>query len=392
MRDFPFRSVVVPLLPPLLPTAALVTAVALGAAPAAVLVALAATVGSWVALAIWALHRAESAPAHAQVMHEQQSLMAELREFVGREVFGVHGELDRSRRLIREAVMQLNGNFRSIEEQARQQRAMITCLIEDDGAGSGGVRQFADSAGALLEDLTQTLAGDSRESARTAQVMGEMVRQLDEIFGLFSELKELSEQAARIARDAAKPGTDPRNALMVVAYEVRQVASQAGALHDRVNSMAGSSRAVIDRVRGRIERSAERGITVSSEARAKSDALVSQVVAINRSLVAGINLVSQCGVQVRQDVASAVRSLQFEDITNQALTAATVHVDRLRAINQDAVQLQQVLAASQASSAERDRTLESFGRMLRAKREQWRKPTHKPVSQLTLGAGSVELF
>jgi methyl-accepting chemotaxis protein len=345
---------------------------------------------------VWALGRVDASPSQAQVMAEQSSLMAELREFVGREVFGAHTELDRSRRLIREAVVQLNGSFRSIEEQSRQQRAMISCLVEDDGAGaaagSGGVRQFADSAATLMESLTQSLAGDSRESSRTAQVIAEMVRQLDEVFGMLGDLKDIAEQATRITREAGKPGADARSGLMVLTYEVRQLATVAGSLHERIQSLAGSSRAVIDRVRDRAERSAERGLTVSAEARARADELMSQVVAINRSLVSGINMVSQCGVQIRQDVGTAVRALQFEDIANQAMTAASVHVDRLRAINQDAVQLQQVLADTQTSSAARDRTLESFSRLLRAKRNEWRRPVHKPVSQLTMGAGSVELF
>lgn len=392
MRELPSRSLLLAMLPPLVPTGLLVAAQLLGAPVPLALSALAATIAAWAVLAAWALRRAEASPSQAQVMAEQSSLMAELREFVGREVFGAHTELDRSRRLIREAVVQLNASFRSIEEQSRQQRAMIACLVEEEGAGSGGVRQFADAAATLLENLTQVLSGDSRESSRTAQVIGEMVRQLDEVFEMLNDVKNVAEHATRITREAGKSGTDARSALMVLTYEVRQLASLAGGLHERIQSMAGSSRAVIDRVRGRIERAAERGSTVSVEARTKADDLINQVVAINRSMVSGINMVSQCGVQIRQDVTSAVRALQFEDIANQAMTAASVHVDRLRAINQDAVQLQQVLAATQATAAARGRTLDAFGRLLRAKREEWRRPVHKPVSQLTMGPGSVELF
>ena len=392
MRNSLLRSVVLPLAGPLALSAVFVAAQALGAAQPAVLAAMAAMVAAWAALALWALRRADAAPSQVQVLTEQQALMAELREFVGREVYGAHSELDRSRRLIREAVVALNGSFRSIEEQSRQQRAMITCLVEDDGEGSAGVRQFADSAGELLKNLTDTLAGGSRESSRTAQVMGEMVRQLDEVFGMLDGLKDMAEQGARLSREGVKPGSDPRSTLMVVTYELRQLSTQIGSLYDRIQSMTGSSRAVINRVRDRVERSAETGMATSAQATARSEDLVNQVVAINRSLVSGINLVSQCGTQIRQDVVNAVRSLQFEDITNQAMTAATVHIDRLRAINQDAVQLQQVLATTHKSTAERTVALESFGKLLRSKRDEWRRPAHKPVSQLTLASGSVEIF
>jgi methyl-accepting chemotaxis protein len=378
---------------PLALTAVFVAAQALGRSQAVVLSAMAVMVGAWVALALWALRRAATTPVHVQAMNEQTALMAELREFVGREVFGAHGELDRSRRLIREAVAQLNGSFRSMEEQSRQQRAMVTCLVEADGDGSPGVRHFADTAAALMERLTQTLADDSRESVRTVQLIGEMVRQIDEVFELLGELKGISEQAAKISAEAASPNTsDARATLRLFAYDMRNLTSRSTSLNERIHALTSSSKAIVDRIRHRVEDSAERGMNVSVEARARADEVINQVVAINRSLVSGMGLVSDCGTQIRQDVANAVRSLQFEDITNQAMTAASVHIDRLRAINQDAVQLQQVLAATHNADTERKGALDSFGLLLRAKRSEWRRPMHKPVSQLTLSSGSVELF
>ncbi|MGQ0587627.1 MAG: methyl-accepting chemotaxis protein [Gammaproteobacteria bacterium] len=393
MREFSLRSTILPLAGPLALTILFVAAQALGGSTALVLSAMAAMVGAWLALALWALRRSAGTPVHVQAMNEQTALMGELREFVGREVFGAHGELDRSRRLIREAVVQLNGSFRSMEEQSRQQRTMISCLVEDDGAGSAGVRQFADTAATLMERLTQTLTDDSRESVRTVQLIGEMVRQIEEVFELLGELKGISDQAAKITSDAVSPTiTDHRNALRLFAYDVRNLSSRSTSMYERIHSLTSSTKAIVDRIRHRVEDSAERGMNVSVEARARADEVINQVVAINRSLVSGMGLVSDCGTQIRQDVTNAVRSLQFEDITNQAMTAASVHIDRLRAINQDAVQLQQVLAATHGEDTGRKGALESFARLLRAKRNEWRRPMHKPVSQVTLASGSVELF
>src|SRR5688500_8258590 len=183
MRDSKF----LPLAGPLVPTVVAVACQALNAPQPAVLAAMGVMVAAWLALALWAVRRSEASPKHVQAMAEQQALMAELREFVGREVYGAHAELDRSRRLIREAVVQLNRSFRSMEEQARRQRAMITCLVEQDGAGSTGVREFADTAAALMEGLTQTLADNSRQSVQTVQLIGEMVRQVEEVFELLAD-------------------------------------------------------------------------------------------------------------------------------------------------------------------------------------------------------------
>ena len=66
MRELPFRSIVLPLLPPLVPTGALVAAQLLGAATPLVLSTTAAAVVAWIAVALWALRRAERTPTQAQ--------------------------------------------------------------------------------------------------------------------------------------------------------------------------------------------------------------------------------------------------------------------------------------------------------------------------------------
>ena len=38
------------------------------------------------------------------------------------------------------------------------------------------------------------------------------------------------------------------------------------------------------------------------------------------------------------------------------------------------------------------RAVEQFGNRLRELRDQWQKPPHKPVTQVAMDSGSVELF
>lgn len=349
-----------------------------------------AMAAAWGGVLLYTLHRYALSP---RALAEHNAVMSEMRTFLGREIVGAREELDRSRRLMREAVAQLHSSFSSMEEQSRQQSAMITCLVEQDGAGSPGVRAFTDAAGTLMGDLTQSLANESREGERTVQVIAEMVRQFDEVFEVLRELKGISDQAGALSGQAVQPNiADARSALRAFGYDMRQLTSRATGLYDRIDALVSSARVIVDRVRVRVEQATQRGIVISSQANARAEELVGQIVAINRSLADGINLVSQCSLKIRRAVGDSVRSLQFEDITGQAMSAATAHVDRLRALNQDAEQLQQALAAMQASVSEHDRQLEAFAALLRAKRSEWRRPAHKPVSQLTMSPGSVELF
>ena len=100
-----------------------------------------------------------------------------------------------------------------------------------------------------------------------------------------------------------------------------------------------------------------------------------------------------CGHAIDASVADAVRSLQFEDIATQSLGSAQTHLDRLAAINKEAVALQELLHRSGgATDNELLSALRLIGNRLRDQRTEWERPPHKPVAQQNMGAGTVELF
>lgn len=386
-----------PLLGPLALTALSAAGVVLRWGPFVAIGLLLLTAAAWVAAVIWVTRRTGAPVDQQKIIDEQQALLDQLRGYVAREVAGANLELERSRKLIREAVGQLDGSFRSMEEQSRQQRETIRSLVEADGAGSSGVRQFADAAGQLMGDLTLVLADDSRESVRTVQTIDEMVQHLDSIFDHLHDLKLMGDQAAHVAASAtdqaAAADGDPRRALALMADEVRNLSERSASFNDRIRSLVNNAKAVVGRVRIRVEDTAEREMNTSIQAKTRSDGLIEQVTAINRSLAAGMRSVSDCGNQIHEDVASAVRCLQFEDITAQALSAASVHLGRLEAINKEATKLQQVLSEmGPEASNEQLHAIEELGRKLKDQRGAWDKPAHKPVSQNSMKPGSVELF
>ncbi|MEE7567589.1 chemotaxis protein, partial [Xanthomonas sp. Kuri4-3] len=99
------------------------------------------------------------------------------------------------------------------------------------------------------------------------------------------------------------------------------------------------------------------------------------------------------GRAIDSSVAEAVRALQFEDIATQTLSGVHTHLDRLTAINREAVALQELLHRSGGVfDSELIAALQKVGTRLRDMRSEWERPPHKPVSQQSMGAGTVELF
>jgi methyl-accepting chemotaxis protein len=70
-----------------------------------------------------------------------------------------------------------------------------------------------------------------------------------------------------------------------------------------------------------------------------------------------------------------------------------VHLDRLGAINREATVLQDLLHRSGGhADAELHRALTQIGQRIAQMRGEWERPPHKPVTQQSMDAGSVELF
>jgi methyl-accepting chemotaxis protein len=293
------------------------------------------------------------------------SLMTELRAFLGSEVRDTRNEIQRSTALLRDAIGRLNASFRDMEAQTREQGAVITGLVEQGatagaGDGSTGLRQFADAAGALIASLAQTVTESGQQSVRTVQTMDDAVAQLDQIFALADELQSIA---------------------------------GASDLGGRIRALVAGSKDKVGRVRTMIEDTADREMSAGVDAKLKADALLAQVHAINRSLAEGMGAVARCSEHIREAVATAVRSLQFEDITAQSLAAAGQHLDRLQAVNEHATPLEEALSQVAAAAPRvRLRALEDFARYLEQLRDGSIRPARKSVGQVDMRSGAVDLF
>jgi methyl-accepting chemotaxis protein len=81
------------------------------------------------------------------------------------------------------------------------------------------------------------------------------------------------------------------------------------------------------------------------------------------------------------------------EAATQALGGVHTHLDRLTAINREAVALQELLHRNGGVFDEEVvSALQRTGSRLREMRSEWERPPHKAVAQQSMAAGAVELF
>lgn len=341
--------------------------------------------GGWALTHLWdrrglAARQARQAEAE-QSAHRRQQAIAELEQALMTEVRGVESEVARVRQLLREAVGTLGVNFKDMAKQSDAQQAAVSRILSQTG-GEGGsldIRKFAQAAAGQMNRLVDSLAQVSEQSGATVRQIDDMVRQLDAIFELLGDVKTIADQtnllALNAAIEAARAGEAGRG-FAVVAEEVRSLSERSTSFNEQIRKLVTGSRESVAKVRDTVGTIASRDQSSSEAARAEALRLIQQVDLINQGLTEGLQSVGAARERISHAVASAVRCLQFEDISTQALEAALKHVQRLGAIDGEVRQVISGEAPRASLSAPAD----------------WRRPAHKPVSQESLQTGDVELF
>ncbi len=383
---------------PLALTFVLVLAQALELAPAVRWGALAAMTLAWLWFA-WTVARPSAGD--SALLRDQGRLLEDLRSFIGAEVQGSRDEIDRTRELIRESVAKLGTSFDAVNRRSRQQSEVAARILDrrnggDDSGSGSDVHRFAVQASQQMEQLVEALEAVSGQSGATVTHIDAMAEHLDGIFSLLEDVKSIADQtnllALNAAIEAARAGEAGRG-FAVVADEVRNLSERSTAFNEQIRKLAHSSKDAIARVRETVSTMASRDLDRSRQARNEAAAMLERVDEINRNLGAGMREIAECSKAIDGSVAEAVRSLQFEDIATQALAAANLHLERLGAINREATVLQDLLHRNGAQcSPELRKALAQIGQRISQMRGEWERPPHKPVTQQSMDAGSVELF
>eukprot|EP00611_Tribonema_gayanum_P016443 TRINITY_DN2863_c0_g1_i6.p1 TRINITY_DN2863_c0_g1~~TRINITY_DN2863_c0_g1_i6.p1 ORF type:complete len:425 (-),score=123.74 TRINITY_DN2863_c0_g1_i6:1903-3177(-) len=417
-----------PWLLPMAGTAVFFVLFAVSAPPAAVWSGAAVTLAGWAMFGLLC-NRGDARGKQQAVVHEGQlahhrQMLEELRGGLFNESAGVQHEVERVRGLILEAVRSLTGAFETMNRQSQAQESAVgRILSRAEGSGGGGVdvQHFARTASQLMEGLVDILAGVSKQSASSVQHIDAMVKHLDAIFELLGDVKTIADQtnllALNAAIEAARAGEAGRG-FSVVAVSLKKKSERSTNFNEQIRKLVFSSKDSIAKVREAVGEMATRDMSASHNARNEVGRLMQQVEEINGAVAGSAREASAAGEQISMAVGQAVRCLQFEDIATQALGSALMHLNRLRQIGDETQSLQAVLVndalphhgspaanvpsyqhAAPAYVAPKPAPTFTAPPMPAAAanssdggKSDWRTPAHKPVAQLSMQAGAVELF
>lgn len=326
----------------------------------------------------------------------------ELAETLRHEGSVMEQEISRVDTLIKEAVGTMGSSFSALGQLSGQQREVINDIVAhtldshknpdmsaDADAQNLGIKDFINETGLVLEQFVDIMVAVSKQSLTTVHNIDDMITELDGIFSLIENVEGLAGQTNLLALnasiEAARAG-DAGRGFAVVADEVRSLSVNSADLNNEIRERINSTKATIYQLRDAVSESASADMSERIQTKERVNQMLGHVGEINDYLGNHIQQASSIGTELDHAVGNAVRSLQFEDISSQALHSMHVNITAFNEI----IELLDVRSGSREEVQQR---LDALVERCRSLRENAvTDNSARTVSQHSMEEGEVELF
>lgn len=303
--------------------------------------------------------------------------------------------LDKS---MRESTTQLSGSFSGLGVKSNQTNTLINNVMSMV-TGRGNTRRPQDEsqvtvekfAGEVSDILTQyvgLLIDVSEKSVRAVHHIGDMVSELDQMFSLLADIRTIAEQtnllALNAAIEAARAGDSGRG-FAVVADEVRKLSKSTDQLSGQIRLRAEKTRSTVTEVREIVGEIASLDLNDAINAKGHVDEMLQGLGDMNKAISATMDSLNTLNGGINQDVSTAVRALQFEDIATQIMTEISACLERLDSVN---ATLGKVCEASRLQDSALDRITQLQAVLAHPRKQSIVRDTPTTAS----GAGEIDLF
>ena len=329
------------------------------------------------------------------LIHESNAFHVQLGKELSSQLASAHVELGNTRTILGDAIAKLVDNFTAMAEEVRAQQA-LTLFITDGGAGGEGqntkqkFEHFVQSTSDTMNKFVDSTVQNSKHAMELVEKMDAINVQVSGILGILNEVENIAKQtnllALNAAIEAARAGEAGRG-FAVVADEVRNLSEGTNKFSKQIRTLVANAHDSLITVEQSINTLAATDMTFVIESKQRVEATMRDLGALNETIArnaAELNLIS---AKVEQNVAAAVSTLQFQDMSSQLLAHAQM---RLAALQEIANGMRD--GADKPNRSEYLEQIASYNRSLHEHVVSLDEKKSNPVAQEDLATGDIELF
>lgn len=337
----------------------------------------------------------ESAEATARESDQELwRLVVEIDGLIVDEVSEMRDLVGQASQLVQQAAVDLQHSFQDLNGNSQTQKELVTRLVRNmagqlDDAQGIDMQKFMSENRSVLEQNASLLNDMREKNVEVGEQFDAFSRRIEKIFALVENTKRIASQtnllALNAAIEAARAG-DAGRGFAVVAQEVGKLSRDSDQFNEQIRAEVEQATRVFAHTREVVGRMGAYDMSDALKAKDTMDGMMLQMQRVDQTVQAGLDEMTGVSARVEENVAAAVRLLQFEDITRQVLERARLRVEFMDRFAAELRQLPMVETGRSSDQVERAR-----GR-LRGLREELREAAHRSVQQTSMKGGDIELF
>ncbi|HEX8979632.1 MAG TPA: methyl-accepting chemotaxis protein [Parasulfuritortus sp.] len=305
---------------------------------------------------------------------------------------GSKDELLRVDELLRHAIGTLLQSFNHISElvQSQHNSALSVASSLDKEAGRTGDIHFTDfiqETSSTLDSFVESTVTTSKTAMGLVETMEAINNQVGSVLAILGEIEAISKQtnllALNAAIEAARAGEAGRG-FAVVADEVRSLSL-------RTNQFSDEIRKHMEQVNGSLSRAHDAILSVASmdmsfalQSKHRLQGAMTSLDDINKRMGNAVHDIDGLAEQVSREVNTAVRALQFQDMTSQLINHTLSRIESV----------QEIISGMDLAVHDIGDLATGLPAARLRVRETVRKASERvaPVKQETIQSGDIELF
>jgi len=339
------------------------------------------------------LKQTELVPHEKNLSQKYQDSIQRLVSLTNEEFRLASQEIERIQRIIGDAGSNLADDFTGMQGETVNQQELchqliehLTTLIEQEHDISIKALDYSKQSSTIFSSVRQTVSTVIKESAGLKTEFGSVSTQMSQIDKTLDELNSITDQtnllALNAAIEAARAGEIGRG-FAVVADEVRALSKRSQTFNREIGDQIREIRNSVNGLTSKMTLLSNIDADTTGDGQEKVNKMWAGVISLTEDAESKSEEIRKIATVIDQHVVRGVRSLQFEDMTQQVMEHLSKRLRILNSFTNDATAL--------LSSSLSTEQLESLDELTCSKATQL-SGLNKSVLQENMDEGAVDLF
>lgn len=329
-----------------------------------------------------------------ELIRETNTFHVQFGKEVGEQLASAHTEMGNTQTILGDAIGKLVATFTAMADEVRTQQDLVLSIVGGKSENEGGMKhkfgRFVEETEEAMNEFVDSTVQNSAKAMALVEKIDVINEQVGSILNILNEVESIAKQtnllALNAAIEAARAGDSGRG-FAVVADEVRNLSEKTNKFSSQIRNLVGNVSESLAAAEQAINSLAASDMTYVIDSKKHVQEMMHDLAELNETIAQDALELERINSKVEQNVAVAVSTLQFQDMSSQLIGHAQL---RLSSLQEIANQLS--VGANSDSREGYLQQLASYKETLHEHVVSLDEKKTNPVAQDNFATGDIELF